>query len=734
MPYYAHSFPNDPQRRRWQPLAEHLRNVACLAKSFAVAARPGDAPFAAAAEAAGLLHDLGKYRVEFQEMICNRRQKGEATRHKQFGAAQAMIGKRYDLAFSIMGHHGGLPNVQELKDESKRISDLLPSVLQSAISDCPEIETAFLKEFAIKNDLPVRLIFSCLVDADWIDTGNHAAKMRGQRTWSQPAPLALDSLILRVEKFIADRAASCRDVDVATIRNEVLMAAEQAASLAPGLFSMTVPTGGGKTLSSFMFALRHAKEHHLERIIYVVPYLSIIEQNARVFRAAIGDLADEIILEHHSLAEPKLLIKQMEDEYRDVEGAERLAENWDARIILTTSVQFFESLFSKEPSRCRKLHNIARSVVIIDECQSVPKEFLDPTSQMLTQVTDYLGCSMIFCTATQPAWTDAARLKYPLANVREIVPSTLNLFSRLKRTRLRWPAQDAPVLNWGEVAGEMTRRPQALCVVNLKKSARELYAELKRQNVPAFHLSTAMCPIHRLQVLDEVRSRLERNTPCYLVSTQLIEAGVDIDFPLLLREMAPLDSIVQAAGRCNREGLLKTSDLPGGEVIVFHGPYGINGFPDSWYRMGVSVIQAALEAGESPDIHCPEDLARYFRTLYAGGNLDQRDIASMRMACKFADVSAAYRLIDDDTVSLVVAGWDSKRAEIEKLLETLRNERSRANYRHLQKFTVNVYRQDFDRLRSTIEEYYLPGVNRCAAPYSDEIGLVPDAESGALVF
>ena len=557
MAFYAHSFQKEPPGPKWQLLSDHLRAVAKLAKSFAKSARPGDCQFAEAAYAAGLWHDLGKYREEFQEMIHNRRQKGQSTRHKQFGAAKAMIAKRYDLAFSIMGHHGGLPNVQELKDESIRIGDSLPSVLRAAITDCPEIGRAFPPEYLIKHDLPVRLLFSCLVDADWIDTGNHAAKMRGERTWSQPVPLALESLVLRVEKFIADRAAACRDADVATIRREVHEAAENAASLAPGLFSMTVPTGGGKTLSSFVFALRHAKEHQLERIIYVVPYLSIIEQNARVLRAAIGDLADEMILEHHSLAEPKSAISSRDDNHRDAEEAERLAENWDARIILTTSVQFFESLFSKEPSRCRKLHNIARSVVIIDECQTVPKELLDPTSQVLAQATDYLGCSMIFCTATQPGWTDATRMKFPLGNVREIVPPSLNLFSRLKRTRLRWPVPDAPALNWVEVAAEMTQRPQALCVVNLKKSARELYAELKRQGVPAFHLSTAMCPIHRLAVLDEARSRLSQNAPCFLVSTQLIEAGVDVDFPLLLREMAPLDSIVQAAGRCNREGLIE---------------------------------------------------------------------------------------------------------------------------------------------------------------------------------
>jgi CRISPR-associated endonuclease/helicase Cas3 len=391
--YYAHSFEGEGPGGKWQLLKEHLQNVAELAAGFAKAARPGDAEFIEAERATGLLHDLGKYRPEFQEMIRNRRQKGESTRHKQFGAAHARCAKRWDVAFSIMGHHGGLPDAQTLKNESLGIAEHLPSILSVAANDYPAITHTLAPIGPTPNDLPVRLLFSCLVDADWIDTGNHAARMRGQPTWSPPEPLDYSALISNVKRFIKGCAGSCRDMHVASIRAEVLNAAEKASAMAPGLFSMTVPTGGGKTLSSLMFALRHAQAHGLDRIIYVAPYLTIIEQNARVFREALGEGSEKFILEHHSLSEPKSRAtqfgkKELQDDL-DEEAAERLAENWDSRVILTTAVQFFESLFAREPGRCRKLHNIARSVVIIDECQSLPKELLDPTCQMLSQLKNW---------------------------------------------------------------------------------------------------------------------------------------------------------------------------------------------------------------------------------------------------------------------------------------------------------------------------------------------------------
>ena len=623
--YYAHSGTKSDQSD-WQKLHEHLHNVATLAQQFAMEVRPTDAEFAQAAYQTGLLHDLGKYREEFQEMILGRRGRGELTRHKQIGAAYTVKqNKRIDLAFAILGHHGGLPDKATMVNDVFDAQSIATSLLPFAQQDCPEIATVLpawghgVDPFLA--DLRIRLLFSCLVDADWLDTSEHHDRCLGRGLQAETPTLRADLLLGQLRAYIAERARGCRDPQIAELRAEVLTASAKAAAFPIGLFSMAVPTGGGKTLSSMAFALEHAQRHDLRRIIYVAPYLSIIEQNARIFRDALGSPGYGLILEHHSLAEPGVTNHNQDDTASGT--AQRLAENWDAPIVLTTSVQFYETLFSNEPGRCRKLHNIARSVIILDECQTLPAGFIAPTCQMLQQIQDYLGCTILLCTATQPAWMQDDRLlPQGIKNVREIIPSQLDLYRRLKRVAVTWPHPDAPPLSWSEVAVRMLKSAQALCVVNSKQAARELFAEL-RQRAPGnvYHLSTAMCPAHRLQVLDQVRHLLAESQPCQLVSTQLIEAGVDIDFPLLLRELAPLESIVQAAGRCNREGLLRRPDgQPGGEVVVFQSVDGTLP-PDGWYRNGTAIVaQDFLRQGRQPDIHLPADLAEYFRRLYPTGD------------------------------------------------------------------------------------------------------------------
>ena len=726
MEYYAHT-DGTQNTKNWQPLREHLKNVAEMARDFAQAARPGAPDFAAAAHAAGLLHDLGKYRPEFQSMIRGLRPKGESTWHKQAGAAEAVRTKHkhFDICFSILGHHGGMPDKADLAEAVKSGTDVAGAVLSKALADCPELGDAACGE-AVKLhgadfDLRTRLMFSCLVDADWLDTSDFHCRCQG-RPRRQSAP-ALDApgLLRNVLVCIADRAARCRSAHVAKIRAEVLTASLESAAGGPGIFSLTVPTGGGKTLSALAFALQHAAAHGLRRIIYVAPYLSIIEQNAAVFRAAIGEAADTLILEHHSMAEPGNDGPKQTDA-PESDAALRLAENWDSPIVLTTSVQFYESLFSNQPSKCRKLHNIARSVVILDECQTVPPGLTAPTCEMLGQVSGYLGASIVLCTATQPAWKkDPDRLPAGIPEMREIMPDPADLFRRLKRVEVAWPSPAAAGLEWTEVAAKVAGHHQALCVVNTRHAATQIYQRLAELNCQAFHLSTNMCPAHRKQALARVTAELKAGKPCRLVSTQLVEAGVDLDFPLVMREMAPLESIVQAAGRCNREGLLNEAGR--GRVIVFQSKEGKK--PSSnWYKNGARIVeQNFLARGRQPRIDAPEDIAEYYRCLYPTGDLDSKAISDGRADYNFSRVARDYAIVDEATTPLVIAAWEAARQSVEDLLTEFRRHPSRELYRRFQMFTVNVYNHELRRLAGACVMNDPPGVNVCSLPYHGALGL-----------
>ena len=604
--------------------------------------------------------------------------KGELTRHKQFGAAAAHGAKRLDACFAILGHHGGIPDKTDVKNALDSLDrEVLTHAIQASRAEMgaiPSIE-ALVSADPNSFDLAVRLLFSCLVDADWLDTGRHEASTLGMEPPPIPPALDADKRLAVLLDFVRARSAGCVNRALASVRNQILHACMQGADLPPGLFSLTVPTGGGKTLSSLAFALKHAEEYGLRRIIYVSPYLSIIEQNAKVIAESL-DAETGAVLEHHSLAEPS-------GDNEASSAADRLAENWDAPLVLTTSVQFYESLFTNQPRRCRKLHNIARSVVILDECQTLPPGLTAPTTQMLQQACEYLGCTMVLCTATQPAWErDEKVLKEGLSGVREIVPPELELFSRLRRVRVQWPRRDTPDWKWSDVAERMADTTQALCVVNAKKSARELYLELNRSTSGAFHLSTTMCPAHRLMVLEKIRWRLKEGIECRVISTQLIEAGVDVDFPVVLRELAPLEGIVQAAGRCNREGLLPDA---GGQVIVFRSVDG--GMPrDGWYRNGRDVVQQDfLNAGREPDIGEPlPHLREYYHRLYHTGDVDQKQLCAVRRQLQFRALSDGYQLIEEQgTTAVVPLSWEPGAQAIGQLLDELRRCPSRAAYRRL---------------------------------------------------
>jgi len=687
--FFAHTS-RSPDSAKWQPLKDHLRNVALQCRQKALNCCPGTSDLASAAQLAGLLHDLGKYRPEFQQYLNGLFAKGSPqTYHKQAGAAKAYEWNLHPVAFAIQGHHGGLPDRSELLVGINEGQPVSAAIWSDARNDCPELaeREPFILTLQDKfhAELITRVLFSCLVDADWSDTGDYERRTNGWPAEPRPPELNAAQRLKRVETYIAERAASCPELHIKKIRAEILSACLSAADEPPGLFSLTVPTGGGKTLASLAFALQQAHKHGLRRVIYVAPYMSILEQNIGVFRDALelgNDALD--LFEHYSLAEPS-----GDDNAEETrrEAAARRAENWEAPFVVTTNVQFFESLFSNMPGRCRKLHNIARSVVILDECQTVPPGLVAPTCGMLKQLAGELGATVVLCTATQPAFNHAKLHDDERLDAREIIPVTLDLFASLKRVRVNWPnAADAP-LDWPEVAARMRAEPSALCVVNTKKAARAIYDELKNTGIEdVFHLSTTMCPQHRREKFTEIKERLDEKRPCYLVSTQLIEAGVDVDFPFLMREMGPLESVIQAAGRCNREGKLKD----GGRVVVFRSVLGTMP-PDRWYNAGRDALNTIINAlGDGPQIDDPAAIQDYFSRLYHAGSLDADGVQLMRQKFQFRQVAGAYRLISDAGQPVVVATWQKYREYIASLLAELAERPRRSIFRKLAPFQVNA--------------------------------------------
>lgn len=728
--YYAHSL-KGVDESKWQPLAEHLLAVAKLAEGFARDARPADEPFARSAQLAGLLHDLGKYRDEFQAMLRGK-PKSELTRHKLAGAAYAAK-QRTDLAFAIAGHHGGLPDAAALRSAVKGPNgyDVVERYWNTATLDCAEIGAPLgtLPKYdnAHSFDVAVRLLFSCLVDADWQDTSDFYRRAAGRPT--EVAPPALDpaQALTKVLYYIAERASNCRDARMAAIRDEVLQAALAAAQQPCGVFTMTVPTGGGKTLSALAFALAHAQRRSLRRVIYVAPYLSILEQNVREIRRALDvDEASDVVFEHHSLADP---LDKGEDAQAEISDAAQRAEAWNSPIIATTNVQFFESLFANQPGRCRKLHNMARSVIVLDECQTLPPRLVAPTCSMLHEFAMQAGASLVLCTATQPAFNRRDGFDEGFTGVHEIAPPEMRLFDRLLRVTVAWPQGPNSVWQWPQVAERMLAEPRVLCIVNTKGAAREVHAELKQRGADdALHLSTNMCPRHRLETIDEVRRRLRSHEPCRLVSTQLIEAGVDVDFPVVLREMSPLEAIIQAAGRANREGLLNHADgTPGGRVVVFRAAKHVK--LDRWYEAGIGVVEAEfLRAGRRPDIARPEDVAEYFRRLYRSGNLDAKNIQTWREALSFEEVAKSYRLIDDAAFPVVIATWNKAQNEVEEVLDQLRAGWDRRLSRRLSPYTVNVRYAQAEQYAGLIAEGPA-GMKVWWGPYDEQIGISSETQA-----
>ena len=592
--------------------------------------------------------------------------------------------------------------------------------------------------------LDVRMLYSALVDADFLATEEFMRSVeippRLPRTGgpSLDAERALNAVLTRIEVLGRNTEASAT---VAQMRADLLTSCLSAAEGERGLFTLSAPTGSGKTLAMLAFALAHARRQGLRRVIVAVPFLSVIEQTAHVYRDDVfapAGFPNDYVLEHHSLTGVREAAHDREDVDSENESLlnERLTvENWDAPIVLTTTLQLLESLFASRPAACRKLHRIARSVVLFDEAQTLPLDLALPTLGTLSRLVERYECSIVMATATQPAFEHlnegVSRHARSGWRTREVVPITLNLFGRVHRVETHWPAQDERFA-WDAVAGMVAARVQALCIVNLKRHAVNLTQKIRtaldgvgESTDTVFHLSTQMCPVHRRTVLETIRTRLKGGEPCRLIATQCVEAGVDIDFPVVWRAWAPLDSLAQAAGRCNREG---KPGLTGDFQVFDPEPDGRMMYPPGSYAQAAEVTRAFLYGslkGKLRDLQSPGVFDAYYRFLYdlAKQWEGSEDLADAIKRRDFPEVARLYRVIPDNTVSLLVP-YDVPRWKA--LADEVREHGLTGDWtRRAQLYAVNVFRQDpvhdsKNRLWDVVEPVPLGGRGRCTGERSQD--------------
>ena len=654
---FAHSTQSGSQED-WERLVDHLKAVADLSGKNA-------SDFAAKSwgTAAGLLHDLGKSKPGFQAYLRGERgsdpHSGEGARYAQ----EHLGGAGKLLAYCIAGHHAGLPN--GLGPVAGKPATPLGDRLQTAeLLDMPDgIALPVLATPAPLDRAPkalnfslhffTRMLFSALVDADFLETEKFYDKVEGrksERGWTGSLEGLDRALTAHLSKFGTPKS------DVNKLRSQILTHARALAKETPGLFSLTVPTGGGKTLTSLAFALDHARKHGLKRIIYVIPFTSIVEQTADVFRKAFGD--DDAVLEHHASFDW--------DGLNDPQEGERLklaAQNWDRPIIVTTAVQFFESLFANRTSKCRKLHRLANAVIILDEAQTLPLRLLRPCLAALKELAQGYGASVVFCTATQPALIkeDGFPADEGLAkdDIREIAPDPHALYKALRRVQII----DAGTLDDTALAEKIAAQEQVLAILNNRRHVRALY-DLLAGFPGATLLTTLMTAAHRRKVLQNVRDALTHGRPVRLVATSLIEAGVDVDFPQVWREVAGIDSIAQAAGRCNREG-----KRAHGDVYVFRGSEEFK--PPADLKQFAGIGAEIMASHEDPlSLAAVRD---YFRQLYWDRGAEELDSVPVggvqgimnalaksgnQMNFPFADIAQAFRIIEQASVPLIIQGGD----------------------------------------------------------------------------
>lgn len=727
MEYYAHIDGN-----RTQTVKEHIEAVSRRCGEFAGA-------FGAERQGAwiGLAHDIGKCSAAFQKRL----QGGARVDHATAGAVECLKADSSALwaAECVAGHHSGLldlGNQSAQPGEASLWGRMKKGVSPNGIPRYtpplsllppPAAPPGYGKD-PLTDSFFIRMLYSCLTDADFLDTENFMSAGSVRRDSGEPLSVLLERLM---EKKVCpwlkaadspELSLSGRRVEILQKRCEILRTCLEAGENPRGLYTLTVPTGGGKTVSSMAFALRHALTHGMSRVIYVIPYTSIIEQTAEIFRDIFGA---ENVLEHHSGAVHERRDNEDYCENPQETRAALATENWDAPIIVTTAVQFFESLYANRPAKCRKLHNIANSVIVFDEAQTLPTPHLLPCVAAMANLVKQFRATAVLCTATQPA-LDGLFLEYGI-EPQEICPDAETLYEEFRRVTFR----NAGTLDAEKLADHLRAASQALCVVNSRRAAQEVYQNLPEEG--SYHLSTLMYPAHRRAILSEIKRRLSEGLPCRVVSTSLIEAGVDVDFPAVWREMAGLDSILQAAGRCNREGGRSAEESV---VTVFEG---VSQTPEM-LKQNIGAAREVLGNGSCPD--APETIARYFQSYLDFAGRDALDATPVRQnvmrvvkafregfegsPLPFRTVAENFHMIDSPTKTVYIPQGDG-----EKLLEQLRFAGpSRALYRKLGQYAVNVYERQYKELLGAGSVEPLDddsAVLQDGTKYSQKTGLSMDA-------
>ena len=699
---------------RKQTAAEHLNGTAERCALFA-------APFGAEelGRLAGLSHDLGKYSMEFQRRLDN----GPKVDHATAGAFACWRMGQPLAAFAAAGHHGGLPDggTQGDSPDAGTFLGRMKRAERGGLPDC----SPWTEEIALPSPAPppcgteplsqiffTRMLFSCLTDADFLDT---EAFMDGSPRPEHPAPL--DDLWERLQRHISGWFPPQGELNsrrCAVLEQCIRMGKTQP----PGLFTLTVPTGGGKTVASLAFALAQARARArgLRRIIYVIPYTSIIEQTAQEFRTILGA---ENVLEHHSNAAYEIDAEATPETVRLAQAA----ENWDMPVVVTTAVQFFESLYANRPSQCRKLHNLAGSVILFDEAQLLPLPCLRPCIHAIAQLVQHYGASAVLCTATQPALGPLFAEFLPGRPAVELCPPELCPPESFRRVCFR----QAGRLDWDTLSGQLQQHEQVLCVINSRKSAQEIFTRLSGEG--NFHLSTLMYPAHRRAKLEEIRRRLKGGLPCRVISTSLIEAGVDVDFPAVFREEAGLDSILQAAGRCNREGKRPVSESI---VTLFRG----EAAPPPLFQTAIGAGRKVLE--QYDDIASQEAIQAYFHMFLELNGAEAQDKYGILSKIDedwfpFQSVAERFHMIDSPTRTVYIplgAGAE--------LIGRLRaGERSRALFRQLGQYGVSIYENHFAALDQAGDLERLEDGSAILATlslYSEETGLSLEVDCGKAFF
>lgn len=698
-----------------QTIQEHLENVAKRASEFCAHYKIEGLNVQDYAYQVGMAHDIGKYSDAFQQRI--RGHKEIITDHSTAGAKELQKRRMPAGAFAVAGHHGGIPNGWDCTD-----SNLLHRVKKREIEpyldyekeiEIKEIHEPLLEPF--EEGFFTKMLFSALVDGDFLDTEDFMC----QEDVDRGNYASIKDLYQKAIEYIQPWMDIIEKTpELNKIRTKILKQCLSKAKGERGCYSLTVPTGGGKTVSSLVFALQHAMHNNMERIIYVIPYTSIIEQNAKVFQNILGE---DNVLAHYCTA----LLNSDSQSNEIYEKHKFSIENWDAPVIVTTNVQFFESLYSNKVSKCRKLHNIANSVIIFDEVQMLPLHSLLPCVKAIQMLIKSYQVSVVLCTATQPAlehWLNP----FP---VKEICQDHVEIFQKLKRTQIKKLGR----ITDEDLLQRVNSEKQVLVIVNTKAKAHELYEKMQEEG--RYHLSTYMRPTDRRKTLDIIREKLIKGETCRVVSTSLVEAGVDIDFPTVFRENAGLDSIIQAAGRCNREGKRNAEESM---VWVFS----LEKIP----RMLSKNIAITDETIEKYGVYDSlQSIKYYFETLQS---LDETFLDSNNIVESFKDgldgikmpfkkIAEVFHMIDSDTKVLIVPIETESCHLIEKLQYKIDNRESfKGIIQELGIYSVNLYENEYQNLLYDGNSYEIVdgvAVLQNLQLYFNDKGLVYEKTDGAMI-